>query len=1455
MKLTGIHIDGYGALSNLRMDNLPPGLVVLHGPNEAGKSTLTAFLRYMLFGAGRGELPAALAGGQLGGHLYLTVGGESGTLERFARQGANLTLSASGRLEGESASRKVVGDIDVEMYDAIWSFSLQDLRSFDSLGKEEMRDRLFSGALMGAGRSVSLAQGNLQKKLETLWRPRANSVVGDLIRRQSELASKIADAQRDARRLELVQRELEDAAERQRGASGSVDAAQRDRRRFEALLTALPSHLECLRAQEALALVAEGVAIPDALLEKANELAAEIVTAEGLLAERERAHDLALAALQNRSGPNPWGPQSVAIRELEVLAKDLSVDHVERAVRARQEAGGKLDEALSDAAVRDRSSLAALRLGTAENVRLSRAANEAATTARAADALGERLAASVAAKARHDTARDDLASLPSDVVAAAARLEVDALVREAASVDRQRARVKELRSRAARTQDDIDRLERSHAARLSGTPVDAAGQARFGTAVKDWSRDFDAASLERRAAEGEESTAVETLARLASQAAPAAAADADRAWAALGAPWDVRGLGTAKSDEGNAATLRGCVRRTRDCALAVRLARKGLDAAVADLGEAGVDAGALAMDPPALERRLQYLEAADRLLRRVEVAVGQSSASGVPGWTRVAALALGLLVAAVGLALLAGGVLVGHLGVGLAGAMVLLCGVLVAIGGWFALAPSRPTQGATGLPGLRQQLAEALARAGLPKDATEADVVEARNRVQADLRGAGRVAAHARARMAMGEAEQEVAAARAEMARALGAAAWPSGLDPEGVEAALGQLRALAGARDRRENLLAGAQEAVHAAARRRELATAGMAKVLSAEVELRTSATLLGVPAQVPLLDAPGWLAAVSHRAELCARAEADTADALHATGEVEAWDARVASMLQGLAEGGGTGDLGATQARCARAARAAEDLESAQRRVDQAADKLADAEGAVALARAAATAAEVARADLYAALLDAGLAVDTPAEGMDLRLQAIARARAAETALGAAERGEAQARADAATFMEGVAALAAAVSEPTPTGLGAALNFVARAARLEATAAESARGREHDEKQIRVLADACAAARASRDEHRASLAALLSHAQVADIEGLRALVERGRERTRIEALRRESSRVRDAALGVYASSVADLDTPDEVGWRRRVADAEAAITRAEEERRAAALIEGARAADLSRIRESVDVPSLSAEHASVSAALRMAQRRLAVALQASSLLDQTLQRFRDAHQPAILRTAGGYVSAATGGVYTTVEPDQLGRDLLLIDRDGGRRSSAQLSTGTAELLYLVLRLGLAEDQASRAGHSDGGPPIVLDDVLVNLDPERAAEVARLLGLVAQRHQVLLLTCRPETRDLLRATVRGCTVVEMPRFGSRTGPVAGGAGRKAAAGRQPRTPGLDAGDAAQRLLDVIQEHPDGLGKSALLEQSGVEEALWSAAIQALRTSGRVIQEGVAKGTFYRPVG
>lgn len=50
MRIDSLHIEGFGVFSDARLECLSPRLTVFCGPNESGKSTLLAFIRFMLFG-------------------------------------------------------------------------------------------------------------------------------------------------------------------------------------------------------------------------------------------------------------------------------------------------------------------------------------------------------------------------------------------------------------------------------------------------------------------------------------------------------------------------------------------------------------------------------------------------------------------------------------------------------------------------------------------------------------------------------------------------------------------------------------------------------------------------------------------------------------------------------------------------------------------------------------------------------------------------------------------------------------------------------------------------------------------------------------------------------------------------------------------------------------------------------------------------------------------------------------------------------------------------------------------------------------------------------------------------------------------------------------------------------------------------------------------------------------
>ena len=73
-------------------------------------------------------------------------------------------------------------------------------------------------------------------------------------------------------------------------------------------------------------------------------------------------------------------------------------------------------------------------------------------------------------------------------------------------------------------------------------------------------------------------------------------------------------------------------------------------------------------------------------------------------------------------------------------------------------------------------------------------------------------------------------------------------------------------------------------------------------------------------------------------------------------------------------------------------------------------------------------------------------------------------------------------------------------------------------------------------------------------------------------------------------------------------------------------------------------------------------------------------------------------------------------------------------------------LSRGTAEQLYLSMRLALVREYANHVEPL----PVVFDDIFVNFDPQRSRTSLKAIGELCTTHQVLLFTCHPHL-------VRGC--------------------------------------------------------------------------------------------------
>ncbi|MGZ8476052.1 MAG: ATP-binding protein, partial [Candidatus Limnocylindria bacterium] len=95
MRIKSIFIDGFGIWHESRLEP-DAGLTVVSGDNEAGKTTLLAFIRAILFGFETNQYPA-VAGGRRGGWLDVVTADERAfRIERYGDRGGQGAVHVTG---------------------------------------------------------------------------------------------------------------------------------------------------------------------------------------------------------------------------------------------------------------------------------------------------------------------------------------------------------------------------------------------------------------------------------------------------------------------------------------------------------------------------------------------------------------------------------------------------------------------------------------------------------------------------------------------------------------------------------------------------------------------------------------------------------------------------------------------------------------------------------------------------------------------------------------------------------------------------------------------------------------------------------------------------------------------------------------------------------------------------------------------------------------------------------------------------------------------------------------------------------------------------------------------------------------------------------------------------------------------------------------------------------------
>ena len=293
MRITGWHVDGYGRFHDRGWSDLPPGLTVVHGPNEAGKSTLLSFLRSMLFGLkGQNQRDPAirpLQGGEHGGRLWLADAQDRAWTIHRHRPGGLRLEGPDGVEHDEAMLTALLGNVGRDVFEAVFAFSLTELERLDGLEGDALRGQLFAATLTGGGSSAYAALDALQARIDTLYRARKSSPLRTLDERLKDLrqertravagTARHAELLADERRLAAAHEDLRDRAARLR--------AERDRLdRLDRLWAQLDPLRDARAERDALA---DGPDVPDDAVERANAVAERrAVLAASIAAVEER---------------------------------------------------------------------------------------------------------------------------------------------------------------------------------------------------------------------------------------------------------------------------------------------------------------------------------------------------------------------------------------------------------------------------------------------------------------------------------------------------------------------------------------------------------------------------------------------------------------------------------------------------------------------------------------------------------------------------------------------------------------------------------------------------------------------------------------------------------------------------------------------------------------------------------------------------------------------------------------------------------------------------------------------------------------------------------------------------------------------------------------------------------------------------------------------------------------
>lgn len=220
MKLKSLEIYGYGQLMSRKI-KFDQSFMQIYGENEAGKSTIQAFIHSILFGfptkkENEPRLEPRL-GNQYGGKLELDFEGQSVEVERVKGRvtGDVKVYLSNGKVKDEEWLKQKLNFINKKTYQGIFSFNvlgLQDIHK--NLTEDQLQMYLLQAGALGSTEFTGMSD-LMQLEKEALYKKNGkNPVLNVQLEQLNDIEIKIKDEEKKMAEYERLQDERDKVSRR-----------------------------------------------------------------------------------------------------------------------------------------------------------------------------------------------------------------------------------------------------------------------------------------------------------------------------------------------------------------------------------------------------------------------------------------------------------------------------------------------------------------------------------------------------------------------------------------------------------------------------------------------------------------------------------------------------------------------------------------------------------------------------------------------------------------------------------------------------------------------------------------------------------------------------------------------------------------------------------------------------------------------------------------------------------------------------------------------------------------------------------------------------------------------------------------------------------------------------------------------------------------------------------------